>query len=61
MRHERGCETKCLCAMSEAYDQNDQVSIVVPHVSRGDHVALGHMVHAVGHIVWQLQWCSQAQ
>ena len=47
--------------MSEAYDQNDQVSIVVPHVSRGDHVALGHVVHAVGRIVWQLQWCSQAQ
>ena len=25
--------------MSEAYDQNDQVPIVVPCVSRGDHVA----------------------
>ena len=46
--------------MSEAYDQNDQVPIVVPRVSRGECVALGHMGHAVSHIVWQSQWCSQA-
>ena len=61
MRHERGCETRCLCAMSEAYDQNDQVPIVVLHVSGGDHIMLGRVVHVVGHIIWQLQWCSQAQ
>ena len=42
-RHERGCETRCLCAMSEAYDQNDQVPIVVPCASGGNHVTLGHM------------------
>ena len=60
MRCERGCEIRCLCAMSEAYDQNDQVPIVVPCVSRGECVALGHMGHAVSHIVWQSQWCSQA-
>ena len=47
--------------MSEAYDQNDQVPIVVLHVSGGDCVTLGHVVHMVGHIVWQLQWCSQAR
>ena len=47
--------------MSEAYVQNDQVPIVVLHVSGGDHIMLGHVVHAVGHIIWRLQWCSQAQ
>ena len=47
--------------MSEAYDQNDQVPIVVPCVSRGDHIALGHVVHMVGRIIWWSQWCSQAQ
>ena len=61
MRHERGCETRCLCATSEAYDQNNQGPIVVPRVSRGDCVAPGCMVRVVGHIVWQSQWCSQAQ
>ena len=60
-RHERGCETRCLCAMSEAYDQNNQGPIVVPCASGGDHVAPGHVVHAVGRIVWRSQWCSQAQ
>ena len=60
MRHERGCGMRCLCATSEAYDQNDQVPIVVPCVSRGECVTLGHMGCAVSHIVWQLQWCSQA-
>ena len=45
MRHERGCEVKCLCATSEAYDQNDQVPIVVPHASRGEHIMLGCMGH----------------
>ena len=60
MRHERGCGMRCLCATSEAYDQNDQVPIVVPCVSRGERVTLGHMGCAVSHIVWQLQWCSQA-
>ena len=34
---------KCLCATSEAYDQNDQVPIVVLCVSRGDCVTLGCM------------------
>ena len=43
MRHERGCETRCLCAISEAYDKNNQVPIVVLHVSGCDHIALGHM------------------
>ena len=60
MRHERGCETKCLCATSEAYDRNDQVPIVVLHVSGGDCVGPGCMVCAVGCIIWQSQWCSQA-
>ena len=46
MRHERGYETRCLCAISEAYDKNDQVPIVVLHVSGGDHIVLGHMGHA---------------
>ena len=57
MRYERGCEIRCLCAMS---DQNDQVPIVVLCVSRGECVALGHVGHAVSHIIWQSQWCSQA-
>ena len=35
MRHERGCEMGCLCAMSEAYDQNNQVPIVVLCASGG--------------------------
>ena len=61
MRHERGCEMRCLCATSEAYDQNDQVPIVVLHASRGKCITLGHMGHAVSCIIWQLQWCSQAQ
>ena len=52
---------RCLCAMSEAYDQNDQVPIVVLHVSGGEHIALGCMGHMVSCIIWQLQWCSQAQ
>ena len=43
MRHKRSYEMKCLCATSEAYDQNDQVPIVVPCVSRDDHVTLGCM------------------
>ena len=60
MRHERGCEMKCLCAMSEAYDQNDQVPIVVPCVSGGECVALGCMGHVVSCIIWQSQWCSWA-
>ena len=58
---ERGCEIRCLCAMSEAYDQNDQVPIVVPHVSRGECVVLGHMGCMVSHVTGQSQWCSQAQ
>ena len=29
--------------MSEAYDQNDQVPIVVSHVSGGDRITLGCM------------------
>ena len=41
-----GCEMRCLCATSEAYDQNDQVPIVVLHVSRGKCIAIGHMGHA---------------
>ena len=61
MRHERGCEMGCLCATSEAYGQNDQVPIVVPCASRGGHVVLGNMGCMVSHIIWQLQWCSQAQ
>ena len=61
MRHERGCEMRCLCATSEAYDQSGQVPIVVLHASGGEHIVLGHMVHVVGCIIWQLQWCSQAQ
>ena len=59
-RHERDCETRCLCATSEAYDQNDQVPIVVLHASGGDRIMPGHMVYVVGCIVWQSQWCSQA-
>ena len=43
MRHERGCEMRCLCATSEAYDHNDQVPIVVPCVSGGKHITLGCM------------------
>ena len=46
--------------MSEAYDQNDQVPIVVPCASGGDRIALGRMVCAVGCIVWQSQRFSQA-
>ena len=61
VRHERGCEMRCPCATSEAYDQNDQVPIVVPCVSGGKRIVLGCMGHMVSHIVWQLQWCSQAQ
>ena len=52
MRHERGCEVKCLCATSEAYDQNDQVPIVVPHASGGEHIMLGCMGRAVSCIIW---------
>ena len=37
MRHKKGCGMGCLCAMSEAYDQNSQVPIVVPCVSRGEY------------------------
>ena len=55
MRHERGCEMRCLYATSEAYDQNDQVPIVVLHVSGGEHVVLGCMGHMVSCIIWQLQ------
>ena len=60
MRHERGCEMRCLYATSEAYDQNDQVPIVVPCASGGKWITLGHMGHAnMGHavsqIIWQLQ------
>ena len=58
MRHERGCEMKCLCATSEAYDQNDQVPIVVLHASGGEHIMLGCMGRAVSCIIWQSQWCS---
>ena len=70
MRHERGCEMRCLCATSEAYDQNDQVPIVVPCASRGECIMLGcmgcarlHGLHGRSHhmAVWQSQWCSQAQ
>ena len=43
-RHERGCETRCLCATSEAYDQNDQGPIVVLRVSGGNRVMPGCMV-----------------
>ena len=43
MRHERGCEMRCLCATSEAYDQNDQVPIVLLHASRGERIMLGCM------------------
>ena len=46
--------------MPEAYDQNDQVPIVVLHVSGDECVALGCVGHAVSHIIWQSQWCSQA-
>ena len=51
---------RCLCATSEAYDQNDQVPIVVPHTSGGECIVLGHMGCMVSYMVWQLQWCSQA-
>ena len=36
VRHERGCKMGCLCAMSEAYDQNDQVHIAVLCASGGE-------------------------
>ena len=49
MRHERGCEMRCLCATSEAYDQNDQVPIVVLYASRGKCIILGHMGHTRSH------------
>ena len=61
VRHERGCEMRWLCATSEAYDQNDQVPIVAPCVSRGKCIMLGCMGHVVSHIIWQSQGCSQAQ
>ena len=58
----RGAVKQGACVLcSEAYDQNDQGPIVVLGASRGDRIVPGRMVCVVGCIVWQLQWCSQAQ